>query len=158
MSLTPTANQPCEESVDDIEAQLSSNPLAAVSRPPARRSRRAAKDSSLHWCKHKPAEFTSQTRHLSVAALGAYCRLRDHQFVNGRIPDDDAMIARIIGESVEYWQALRPAIADLFDADDGYLYCPDMEAKSREAREQYERHSANGYRGGVKSAALRAVA
>jgi uncharacterized protein YdaU (DUF1376 family) len=67
--------------------------------------------------------YAGDTRHLSCLEHGAYRQLIDEYMRHRRpLPDDDRVLARIVGLSVEEWQGIRATIRAFFQARRGMLF------------------------------------
>lgn len=60
--------------------------------------------------------FLQETRRLGPAVVGAYTRLLLDYFEQGKAPpNDDAVLARIVGAEPSFWSEIRPRIEHLFE-------------------------------------------
>jgi len=60
--------------------------------------------------------FLQETRRLGPAVVGSYIRLLLDYFEQGKAPpDDDAVLARIVGADPSFWAEIRPRIEHLFE-------------------------------------------
>lgn len=77
---------------------------------------------SLDWYPFYTADFRRDTLHLTLAEEGAYRRLIDEYMVSkGPLPDDDRVLARIIGVSFEEWTAVAKSVRTFFHTTNGKL-------------------------------------
>lgn len=76
------------------------------------------------WMPLYVADYLADTRHLSTVEHGAYLLLIMHAWMNeGRLPADEARLARIAGLSAKEWTASRDVILQFFLwQDDGYRH------------------------------------
>lgn len=91
----------------------------------------------LPWMKWFPRDYISSSRHLSLAERGALTDLLFLQWDTGPLPADHERLARMIGCTLEEFEAIWPAIAEKFMAPDGLgrLANERLEATRREAME-----------------------
>lgn len=100
------------------------------------------------WCKHHPKDFALETGHFKPEEVGAYIRLRDHYWANnGRLPDDEVLLARIAGISDEQWPSVRVMLLTLFKVESGVWTHPRLNEALDVSQESYEKKSANGKKG-----------
>ena len=87
---------------------------------------------------HYAAIWLADTAPFSWAAQGVYQRLLDHEWLNGPLPNDDVLLARIAGGSLKSFRRVWSEIRSKFPlGDDGLLYNPRLE---------HEREVQMGYR------------
>lgn len=70
--------------------------------------------SKKPWMPFDIGDYQRDTGHLSVAEHGAYLMLIMHYWVNGGLPDDERMIARLSRMSPDQWAESRDILAGLF--------------------------------------------
>lgn len=71
------------------------------------------------WMPLYVGDWDSGTRHLDCEQDGAYGRLVRHYWRNGPLPDDDAMLARIVGMELKRWRKVRAVLAAFFVIEGG---------------------------------------
>lgn len=64
-----------------------------------------------------PADYLSDTAHLSTLQHGAYCLLIFTYWRNRALPCDDVKLARIARMSMAQWMSVRPTLAEFFTED-----------------------------------------
>jgi uncharacterized protein YdaU (DUF1376 family) len=83
----------------------------------------------LYW-----GDYLKNTGHLSTLEHGAYLLLIGHYWGSGRpLPDDDAVLARIVRLNRPAWRKVRPAIEPFFDCRDGLWHHRRIERELKEA-------------------------
>lgn len=70
--------------------------------------------SKKPWMPFDIGDYQRDTGHLTVAEHGAYLMLIMHYWVNGGLPDDERMIARLSRMSADQWAESRDILARLF--------------------------------------------
>lgn len=71
--------------------------------------------SDFEWFKWNPAIYAADTMHLNPYQDGCYRRLIDHYMMTRQpLPDNDAALARIVGDSEANWVAMARAIVRPF--------------------------------------------
>jgi uncharacterized protein YdaU (DUF1376 family) len=76
----------------------------------------------MRWYPWYPVEHRRATLKLSLAEDGAYRRLLDEYMNNrGPLPDDDPVLARILGVGLDEWLAISPNVRTFFKARNGRL-------------------------------------
>jgi uncharacterized protein YdaU (DUF1376 family) len=93
--------------------------------------------------------YESDTMHLNPYQDGCYRRLIDHYMkTRCALPDNDAALARIVGDSEANWVAIAsPLIRPFFKAKDGLLYlhrCEIVLAQQDERRKSLSESGKNG--------------
>lgn len=78
-----------------------------------------SKEKPDAWMPLYIGDWESGTRHLDCEQDGAYGRLVRHYWKNGPLPDDDAMLARIVGMGTAHWRRVRPVLIGFFVIRDG---------------------------------------
>lgn len=67
------------------------------------------------------SEFLGHTSHLTRDETGAYLLLLANAWIrNGKLPDDDAQLARMARATPAEWSALRPVLAPFFEVKEGF--------------------------------------
>jgi hypothetical protein len=110
------------------------------------------------WLKFDHAAWLTDehVRMMPLAARGIYIDLLARQFMDGSVPSDPAICARVIGESVDEVKALWAYVLPRFRIldDDPSRMVQDRMAQTRaEALGRSETNAANGVRGGRAKAA-----
>lgn len=68
------------------------------------------------------ADYLGDTRHLTTEQHGAYLLLLMAAWrADGRLPDDDKKLARIVGCTASRWAKIKDDVLEFFDAQDGFL-------------------------------------
>lgn len=99
-------------------------------------------------------DYLRDTRALSPAEHGAYLLLIAEQWnTTEPLPDDDSVLARIVGMTPREWRSARRAVEPYFDVRDGVWIQRRVEKELNKARETYEKRSAAGSRGGSRAKA-----
>ncbi len=96
------------------------------------------------------ADFNQDTAAFTLAEKGAYITLLNHSWINRGIPDDLTRIAKIVGESVEYFeQELWPTLSAKWvsNGTEGILVNPRQEKERRKQQEYRDRQRDAGLRG-----------
>jgi uncharacterized protein YdaU (DUF1376 family) len=71
------------------------------------------------WYPFFVGDYRRDTARLSCEQHGAYRQLIDEYWITGPLPDDDAVLARIVGLDVRTWRKHRPHIVRFFTVDCG---------------------------------------
>jgi hypothetical protein len=75
---------------------------------------------SAPWMPLYIADYLADTTHLSTMEHGAYMLLIMDYWRHGRLPKEDAALARIVRMSAKEWQAVKPNVMGLFAAQPYY--------------------------------------
>lgn len=97
------------------------------------------------WMPMFVADYAADTSRLSLEQHGAYLLLIFDYWRNGPPPDDDAVIARILGVERREWFRLRPVISRFFVIEDGTWRHKRVEVELQKARG----NKASGANGGA---------
>lgn len=95
------------------------------------------------WMPLYVADYLADTRRLSTLEHGAYILLIFEYWRNGRLPDDDRRLARIVGLSEAAWAEIRDSLFEFFE--DGWRHkrieaeLAKAESKSASARDSAEK-------------------
>jgi uncharacterized protein YdaU (DUF1376 family) len=81
-------------------------------------------------------DYLADTKRLSLSEHGAYLLLIMDYWRNGAPPDDDAVLARVLGVEKRVWCKIRAKIAPLFDIQDGRWTHGRIEQELAGARER----------------------
>lgn len=69
----------------------------------------------LSWFAFYPADFASETHHLSIVQAGAFYRLLCAFARHGRLPGNEAQLVQLSGcRNVKEWRAMRDVLEPLF--------------------------------------------
>jgi uncharacterized protein YdaU (DUF1376 family) len=66
------------------------------------------------WYPFFVGDYRKDTARLSCEQHGAYRQLIDEYWITGPLPDDDAILARIVGLDLKAWKKHRPTIEAFF--------------------------------------------
>ena len=102
------------------------------------------------WVKSYPDRWLSgETRlSMSLAERGAYRDLFDHAVVQGSIPSDPAMLARILGADESEFETIWPRVSREFKKNkDGRLTNEDATRVRTEARKFMKKQAGNARKG-----------
>jgi uncharacterized protein YdaU (DUF1376 family) len=109
------------------------------------------------WMPLYVGDWDSDTRHLDCEQDGAYGRLVRHYWRNGPLPDDDAMLARIVGMELKRWRKVRTVLAPFFVIEGGQWRHHRVEAElakwTQRRAKAIERARAGGRAKAAKSSA-----
>lgn len=109
------------------------------------------------WMPLYIGDWDSGTRHLDCEHDGAYGRLVRHYWKNGPLPDNDAMLARIVGMEPRRWRKVRPVLAAFFTVSDAIWRHKRVDEElvrwAEKRRRAIERASAGGRAKAAKSTA-----
>ena len=76
----------------------------------------------MEWYPFYPLKYRVETRHLNLAEHGVYRLLIDeYMMTGGPLPDNDQILARIVGASPKEWLRVATAVRALFIPSDGGL-------------------------------------
>lgn len=112
-------------------------------------------EKSLAMMPWFPRDFIAATRHLALAERGAYRELLDHQWELGRLPNDEARLARILGVTVDEFRPIWESIGDKFEASDGFLINKRLEEHRKESLDRRDRKVDGANKTNAKRAAER---
>lgn len=97
--------------------------------------------TSLPWMPFYVADYLADTGHLSTTEHGAYLLLIMHYWQTGRLPEDDASLARIARLRPEHWGKIRHQLEGFFD--DGWKHGR-VDHELSKSRQTFENRSAAG--------------
>lgn len=100
--------------------------------------------SAPAWMPLYVGDYLADTTDLSTLEHGAYMLLIMHYWQKGRLPDDDAKLARICRLTPDEWSEVRASMAPLFDA--GWKH-KRIDAELAKAHEMIDKRSAAGKAG-----------
>ncbi|WP_244538431.1 DUF1376 domain-containing protein [Methylobacterium sp. ap11] len=98
------------------------------------------------------ADYLADTGHLSTLEHGAYLLLIMHYWQNGKLPTEEAKLARICRLSSREWAGVRDTLAEFFGDD---WHHARIEQELCSAKAAYERRAKAGAKGGNAKAMLR---
>jgi uncharacterized protein YdaU (DUF1376 family) len=99
----------------------------------------------VQWYPWYPIDFRRDTLRLTFAEDGAYRRLIDEYMVlRGPLPDDDAVLARLLGVGLSEWMEVAPTVRQFFRAKDGTLHHKRCEREIAAQNRRNERFSNRG--------------
>src|SRR5665213_2138768 len=106
----------------------------------------------MDWYKWHFSLYEADTMHLTPYQDGCYRRLIDHYMETRQsLPDNDAAIARIIGDSEANWVAMASAIVrPFFSPKDGRLYLRKCEIELSIQENRSRKLSESGKNGAKK--------
>lgn len=77
----------------------------------------------MEWFPWYPALYKADTMHLTLAEDGAYRRLIDHYMeTQAPLPNNEKALARILGISVNEFQAIAEQVSSMFSTSGGHLH------------------------------------
>lgn len=104
------------------------------------------------------ADYLADAAHLSTLAHGAYLLLLMTYWQRGKaLPDDDRKLAKIARLSDEEWLALRPDVAEFFQAIDGQWWHKRVEGELESLRSKSLKAQAAGRTSAERRSQTRAV-
>ena len=112
----------------------------------------ADKPPAYQWYP-KDAETDEAYRLMTCEQLGAYERLRDHQWIEGSLPADVESLALIVGHNmtVKRFEQIWPGVSRCFPPiAGGRLQNPRLERQREELAAYRLRQSENGRKGAAK--------
>jgi uncharacterized protein YdaU (DUF1376 family) len=94
-------------------------------------------------------DYLRDTRHLTTEEHGAYFLLiLEYWAKGGKLPDDDAQLARIVNLSPAKWRKVKPIVKQFFQVQDGWHHKRiDEELDYAAARRERARNAANAKHG-----------
>ena len=106
------------------------------------------------WMPLYIGDYVADTRRLSLAEHGAYLLLILDYWMNGPPPNDDSVLARIIGANNGQWIECRPSLERFFQIHDGKWHHKRIDLELQKAAEQQRKIHANSMRGVAARRAL----
>jgi hypothetical protein len=89
-------------------------------------------------------DYLSDTGHLTPAQHGSYLLLLLHEWRTGPLPDDDTILARLVGCSKTIWtRRLAPVVRQFFTQRDGKLHQKRLEMERQRAEAICEKRAKN---------------
>jgi len=99
------------------------------------------------------SDFVGDTLPLSTEQIGAYMLLLMAMWnAGGRLPDDDAKLARVARLSLKKWRAISADLSIFFEREGGEIGHKRLTRELRKAQVKSEARAAAGARGGVATA------
>ncbi|WP_250889082.1 DUF1376 domain-containing protein [Mesorhizobium sp. dw_380] len=99
------------------------------------------------------SDFVGDTLQLSTEQIGAYMLLLMAMWnAGGRLPDDDAKLARVARLSLKKWRAIGPDLLTFFEREAGEIGHKRLTRELNKARVKSEARAAAGSRGGAATA------
>jgi len=99
------------------------------------------------------SDFIGDTLSLSTEQIGAYMLLLMAMWnAKGKLPDDDAKLARIVRMSLKKWKAISPEVLAYFDREAGDISHNRLTFELQKSERQSESRSAAGAIGGAAKA------
>ena len=105
------------------------------------------------WMPFYVDNYLADTTHLTPLEHGAYLLLMLQYWKDGKLPHDDARLARIAHLPEAQWAEIKPTMHDLFKGGNWRHKRIDVELK--EAAKRIEKRAEAGRIGGLASAASR---
>lgn len=93
------------------------------------------------WMPLYIGDYLADTQRLSTEQHGAYLLLLMDYWRHGAPPDDDAVLARIVGLTPTAWRKMKPVIAGFFQPEGGKFVHPRVEREMVKAAEHQARRS-----------------
>ena len=75
----------------------------------------------MDWYPHYITDYRRDTLHLNTLEHGAYRLLIDAYMEYGSLPNDDAILARLVGLTSQSWATIAPTIRAFFVTRDSRL-------------------------------------
>ena len=99
------------------------------------------------------SDFIGDTLSLSTEQIGAYLMLLMAMWnADGKLPDDDAKLARITRMTVKKWKAIAPELMGYFDRADGVISHHRLTFELKKVERQTESRASAGAKGGAANA------
>lgn len=99
------------------------------------------------------SDFIGDTLSLSTEQIGAYMLLLMAMWnAKGKLPDDDAKLARIVRMSLKKWKAISPEVLAYFDREAGDISHNRLTFELQKSERQTESRAAAGAKGGAANA------
>lgn len=103
------------------------------------------------WMPFYWGDYFRDTGHLTCEEHGAYFRLIGHCWIRGgKLVDDDARLALLLGLSLAKWRKMRATIAEFFQIKDGFWSHKRIHRELESARKNREKRSKAGKKGADK--------
>lgn len=99
------------------------------------------------------SDFVGDTLHLSTEQIGAYMLLLMAMWnAGGRLPDDDAKLARVVRLSVKKWRAIAPDLMAFLERKEGEIWHNRLTKELQKSAAKSERRAASGKQGATAKA------
>ncbi|MDW9415169.1 DUF1376 domain-containing protein [Sinorhizobium meliloti] len=99
------------------------------------------------------SDFIGDTLHLSTEQIGAYMLLLMAMWnAGGRLPNDDAKLARVVRMSVKKWKAIEDDLLGFFDVTDGEIYHNRLTKELQKSERKSQLRADAGAKGGSSKA------
>jgi uncharacterized protein YdaU (DUF1376 family) len=99
------------------------------------------------------SDFIGDTLHLSTEQIGAYMLLLMAMWnAGGRLPNDDAKLARVVRMSVKKWKAIEADLIGFFDVTDGEIYHNRLTKELQKSERKSQSRADAGAKGGSAKA------
>lgn len=103
-----------------------------------------------------PSDFIGDTMHLSTEQVGAYLLLLMAMWnADGRLPDDEKMLARIARVSIKKWRGMSVELMPFFVTDGQWITNNRLTKELQKVTSQTQSRRAAGAKGGLHSALKR---
>ena len=94
-------------------------------------------------------------RTMTLAERGLLYTLRLECWVNDRLPEDAARLAKVLGYAPDEIRKALPAVLPFFAVLDGFIFSPELDSYKTHLADRQKRMSEGGRAGGLKSAKKR---
>ncbi|WP_297105188.1 DUF1376 domain-containing protein [uncultured Devosia sp.] len=95
------------------------------------------------------SDFVGDTLHLSTEQIGAYMLLLMAMWnAGGKLPAEDAKLARVVRLSVKKWRAIAPDLMPFLDTDGVQIWHNRLTKELQKSARKSERRAASGAKGG----------
>ncbi|MDW9772572.1 uncharacterized protein YdaU (DUF1376 family) [Sinorhizobium meliloti] len=99
------------------------------------------------------SDFIGDTLHLSTEQIGAYMLLLMAMWnAGGRLPNDDAKLARVVRMSVKKWKAIEDDLLGFFDVTEGEIYHNRLTKELQKSERKSQLRADAGAKGGSSKA------
>ncbi len=106
--------------------------------------------SKKPWFPLYSADFDTDTRAWTIAEIGLYMRLLNHQWINGGLPNDDRELRRIAGADPDEWKEAWPQVKKKFKLNGAGLLCNQrLESERKGVERRYKQAVKAGKASGV---------
>ena len=100
------------------------------------------------WMPLYIGDYLRDTSRLNTEQHGAYLLLMMDYYINGCLPDDDSILARVAQMSESRWRSNKTAIAPFFFIKNGVWWHNRIEKELDVSTKLRERNQKNGKKGG----------
>ncbi|MDX0276728.1 DUF1376 domain-containing protein [Sinorhizobium meliloti] len=99
------------------------------------------------------SDFIGDTLHVSTEQIGAYMLLLMAMWnAGGRLPNDDAKLARVVRMSVKKWKAIEDDLLGFFDVTDGEIHHNRLTKELQKSERKSQLRADAGAKGGSSKA------